>query len=226
MKKYKVIGILGGMGPESTACLYLKIIKIFQEKYRAVYDSDFPEMIILNVPIPDVVENPKKRNKTKKMLITAVRKIERSGADFIAIPCNTVTSYISEMQNAITIPLLNIVEETKKIIESDGLKKVGLLATELTIKNKIYEEDDKIEIVTVGESSQKIITQIIMNILQGKKDEKDKIQLSKYIAELQCLGAEKIILGCTDLPLLIKNDERCIDTIKILADAVVREATK
>ncbi|HZX10852.1 MAG TPA: aspartate/glutamate racemase family protein, partial [Acidobacteriota bacterium] len=99
MTKYKKIGILGGMGPEATADFYLRIIRIFQKKYGAIYDSDFPEILIINLPIPDVVENPKEEDKVREMLINAVKKLEKSGADFIAIPCNTVTYYISEMKN-------------------------------------------------------------------------------------------------------------------------------
>ena len=78
MSKYKTIGILGGMGPEATAGLYLRIIQLFQQKYGAIYDSDFPEIIIVNLPIPDVVENADEQNLVKEMLIQGVSKLEKA----------------------------------------------------------------------------------------------------------------------------------------------------
>ena len=140
MSKYKTIGILGGMGPEATADLYLHIIQLFQQKYGAIYDSDFPEIIIVNLPIPDVVENANEQNIVKEMLIEGVKKLEKAGADFVAIPCNTVTYYIKEMQSAVSIPIINILQETTNAIIKSGIEKVGLLGTETTIKNRIYDD--------------------------------------------------------------------------------------
>ena len=86
----KTIGIIGGMGPEATALFYKKIIRIFQNYYSAKYDSDYPKIIIYNVPIPDVVENCTQEEIIKSMLISASKKLESIGADYIVIPCNTV----------------------------------------------------------------------------------------------------------------------------------------
>ena len=83
----KSIGILGGMGPEATAELYLRIIRIFQVRYGAKYDSDFPEIIIINVPIPDVVEDVTQEQKVKEMLLESVRKLQTAGVDIIARVC-------------------------------------------------------------------------------------------------------------------------------------------
>ena len=84
------IGIIGGMGPEATINLYERIIKIFQKKYNAKYDSDFPEMYICNLPIPDIVENIEKINTIIEMMRMASKNLEKIGMDFIAIPCNTI----------------------------------------------------------------------------------------------------------------------------------------
>jgi len=227
MSKYKTVGILGGMGPEATADLYLRIIKIFQQRYGAIYDADFPEMIIINLPIPDVVENPEKENKIKEMLIDSVKRLERAGADFIVIPCNTVTYYLSEMQKAVSIPILNIIQQTANEVKRRDFKKVGLLGTEMTIRSNIYRKVIKdIELITLNEFEQKETTRVILNILAGKKNLEDRELLSKFIEKLQRLGAEKVILGCTDLPLIIKNNNEVLDTLQILAEATVREAIK
>lgn len=227
MPKYKTIGILGGMGPEATAYLYLRIIQFFQKEYGAIYDCDFPEIIIVNLPIPDVVEHPNEENKVREMLVTAVKKLERFGADFIAIPCNTVTYYFSEMQNAVSIPIINIIKETTNEVLKSGIKKVGLLGTEMTIRSNIYSNVLKnIQILTLNKTEQKETTKIILNILAGRKLDKDREKLIQFIQKLKDLGAEKVILGCTELPLAIKSNPDVLDTLEILAKSTVERATK
>ena len=227
MSRYKTIGILGGMGPEATADLYLRIIRLFQKEYAAVYDSDFPEIIILNLPIPDVVENSNEQAEVKEMLVKGLRKLEKAGADFVAIPCNTVTYYIKEMQSAVSIPIINILQETANAIMKSGIRKVGLLGTETTIKSKIYDNVLKdFQILTLGKPEQIETTKIIMNILAGKKNLEDKKKLLDFVQKLKYMGAEKVILGCTELPLLIKENDEVFDTLEILAKSVIKRATQ
>ena len=227
MSKYKTIGILGGMGPEATADLYLRIIKLFQQKYGAIYDSDFPEIIIVNLPIPDVVENINEQNKVKEMLIKGVKKLEKAGVDFIAIPCNTVTYYIKEMQEAISIPIINLLQETANEVIINSIKKVGLLGTETTIKSKIYNQVLKnIQIITLERPDQRETTKIIMNILAGKKKIEDQEKLLKFTQKLKRKGTKKIILGCTELPLLVKENKDVIDTLEILTKSIIKKTIK
>jgi len=210
------------MGPEATADLYLRIIRIFQKEYGAVLDSDFPEIIILNLPIPDIVDNLVEETTIKTMLIEGVKKLQKAGSDFIAIPCNTVMDYLPEMQKAVKIPILNIIQETIDEIKSKNLKKIGLLATETTIRKKLYQKVlNPVKIEVLNQKNQKKTTKIIMNILSGDKNKIDKTLLNTYIDELINKGAEKVILGCTELPLLINNNKKTIDTLDILARAVV-----
>ena len=227
MIKYKTIGILGGMGPEATAELYLRIIRFFQQKYGAIYDSDFPEIIIVSLPILDVVENSDEQSKVKEMLIGGVQKLEKVGADFVAIPCNTVTYYIKEMQDAVSIPIINVLQETANEVIRSGVKKIGLLGTETAIKSKIYADVlANVQIYTLNEAEQKATTKIIINILTGKKSKEDRQKLTEFIQRLKNLGAEKVILGCTELPLLIRKNDDVFDTLEILLKSAVERATK
>ena len=227
MNRYKKIGILGGMGPEATADFYFRIIKLFQQKYGAIYDSDFPEIIIVNLPIPDVVENSDEQSKVKDMLIDAVKKLEKAGANFVAIPCNTVTYCIKEMQDVVSIPIINILQETANEVIRSEVKKVGLLGTETTIKSKIYTNVLKdLQILTLDETEQRETTKIIMNILAGRKTPEDKKKLLEFVQKLKNLGAEKVILGCTELPLLMRENDDIFDTLEILAKSTVERATK
>ena len=223
MKRYKTIGILGGMGPEATAELYLRIIRIFQQECQAKYDNDFPEIVILNLPLHDVVENPKEERVVERMLVAGVKKLETAGAEFVAIPCNTVTYFLSAMQEAVSIPILIILEETVKEVQKLGIGKVGIVGTEMTISKNIYGKVlENVKLITPSVAEQKAITGIIMNILAGNKCRDDQQRLEKITKDLKSQGAEKVILGCTELPLLIDGDD-FLNTTKILAKAVVKK---
>ncbi len=113
--KHKTIGVLGGMGPEASANLYSKIIKYAQYKYNAVQDFDYPPIIIYSLPLFGFDETGIVDEKlVKQQLIDGVKKLESAGCDLIIIGCNTVHIFYDEMQAAIKIPILNIVEGTKK----------------------------------------------------------------------------------------------------------------
>jgi aspartate racemase len=230
MDKKKVIGILGGMGPEATADLYMRIVRICQEKYKAKYDSDYPQMIINSIPLPDVVE-AEKTDGIYPYLASGVKTLENAGADFIVIACNTVQFLVPRLRKEVSIPIIGIPEETLKVAKSFGFKKLGLLATKNTIRMKIFDEEArklKISILTPTSEQQNRITEIIMNILSGNKSEEDKLALEKIIDDLISKGAEAIILGCTELPLIInQNNYRkvpLLDTTEILAQVAVKEA--
>lgn len=222
----KIIGILGGMGPESTAMFYQSVIQQCQKQYGAQYDEDYPEIFIYNLPIPDVVEGIKNPSKILPPLIKGVKKLELIGVDLIVIPCNTVQYFYDNIKNSISVPLLNIVEETAKKIRSKNYKKVGLLATITTIENKIYERIlNKFGIETIVPEEQNRVTKIILNILAGKKLESDKLELKKIIKKMEQNGAEAIILGCTDIPALLTQKDVNIDlfdSTEILAEATIR----
>ncbi|MBI5390996.1 amino acid racemase [Candidatus Woesearchaeota archaeon] len=224
-KPYKTIGILGGMGPEATADLYLRIIRIFQQEYAAVYDDEFPEIIIWNLPIPDVVENPQQAEKVRAMLIATVKKMEEAGAALIGIPCNSVMAYLDEMRAAASIPVLSIPEEVAKEVQQKGCTTVGVLGTMMTINSGVYSTAlENAAIVTPDKEQQELLTRIILNILAGKKNKTDKDFLNVMIAGFQRQGAEQVILGCTELPLLIEEKEGIIDTLSVLARAIVRSS--
>ncbi|MCK4589041.1 MAG: amino acid racemase [Nanoarchaeota archaeon] len=226
----KTIGILGGMGPEATADLYMEIVKIFQKKYGAKFDKDFPPFFIYSLPIPDVVEELENEQLLVPLLAKGVKKLESAGVDFISIACNTVQYYLPQMRQAVKIPILSIPDETARITKKRNYSKVGLLATDLTIKTRIFDEacqKSNIKLIKPNQEQQIILTKVIMNALAGQKSEQDLEQLKTIIKAMKNQGAEAIILGCTDLPLIIQQKDselKLLDTTKILAQAAVRES--
>lgn len=226
----KIVGVLGGMGPESTAIFYHAVIKQCQKEYGAQYDEDYPEIFIYNLPIPNIVEGLNKPDETLDMLIKGTKKIESIGVDFIVMPCNTAHYFYSIMAKSISAPFICIFHATAKKIKISGLKKVGFLATETTIKYKSFHNDfekNGIELIIPDQVGQDKLTQIILNILAGKKLDKDKRDMKIIIEKMKQSGAEAVVLACTDLPILLKQDDVDIpvfDTVEILAEATVQYA--
>src|SRR3989344_2440720 len=225
--KYKTIGILGGMGPEATADLYMKIIRSFQVKFGAKYDSDFPPIVVYSLPLPDVVEEKGTEQKIIETLVFGVRKLQQAGANFIVIPCNTVHIWMKEMRESVQIPILSIAEEVCRFLKSKSYTKVGLLSTGLTNRKRVFDrecEESNVELLKTTEAEQQKETQIIMAVLEGKVPDKEELQL--IFTRFSRQKAQAIILGCTDLPLIVTQDDsdiEIIDTTQVLAKAAVRE---
>ncbi|OGJ65843.1 hypothetical protein A3F36_05235 [Candidatus Peribacteria bacterium RIFCSPHIGHO2_12_FULL_55_11] len=229
MKK-KIIGVLGGMGPESTAIFYHALIQRCQKQYGAQYDQDYPEIFIYNLPIPDIVEGLEKPEETLAQLIKGAQKINTIGVDFMVMPCNTAHYFYPGMAKSVSIPFICIFLATAKKIKIKGYKKVGFLATETTIKYKSFEKDfekNNIELILPNQNDQESLTKIIMNILAGHKLDADKNQLKRIIEHLKAKGAEAVVLACTDLPILFKQEDidiEVFDTVEILAEATIQYA--
>lgn len=225
--KWKAIGILGGMGPEATSDLYLKIIRIFQTRYGARDDTDYPKMFVYNLPLPDIVQ---KASNVQPILESALETLRQAGSDFVVIPCNTADCILKAKESENKVPIISIVEETARFVKLRKYRKVGLLSTLLTVKTGVYSKalnESGVQLINSNKSEQEILTQIILNILGGNKNSGDVASMGDIIRRMARDGAEAVILGCTELPLLMTKGTACvelIDTISILAEAAVREA--
>ena len=130
-----------------------------------------------------------------------------------------------EVRKAVLIPVLSLPEEVAKFVVKKGFSKVGLLGTEMTIRTNIYGTAlGRVELVVPSPEKREGITSILMNILSGKKLEEDRCTGMDFVNELKSQGAEAVILGCTELPLLINGRDYIIDTIELLAEVVVQQA--
>ncbi|MBI2675641.1 MAG: amino acid racemase [Candidatus Aenigmarchaeota archaeon] len=227
----KTIGIIGGMGPEATARFYMEIIRLFQRKYAATNDSDYPKMFICNLPIPDVLYDLENEVGVREMLLTAARKLESCSCEFIAIPCNSVQVFIKDLRSSVGIPVINIVEETARFLKDRNFAKVGIMGTETTVRSRLYEqalEPFGISSVPVTTLEQKDISGIIESTMAGRRSMAD-VEIIASIAKRMCTeGAQCIVLGCTELPLLdlCMPEIQFIDTIKVLAQVTVNRATE
>lgn len=223
------IGILGGMGPESTADIYLRMIRYCQEKYNARLDEEFPPIIIYNMPISDVVEKEYDKN-TLKELEVGIKKLVNAGSDFLFIACNTMQKFVPELRKKTPVEILSIVEESLEYAKEKGYKKLGLMATKNTVNSNVYQKifkKNKLEIVAPEENEQACITKVILEIMSGKKSNKMLNGLIEITQELRKKGADAIILGCTDLPLILNEENTGIgflNTSQIIAESAIKKS--
>ena len=223
----KTVGIIGGMGTLATIDLFNKIVLETNAKSD---DEHLHILIDNNAQIPDRTnfilgngENPTNE------LIKSAKNLEKIGADFLAIPCNTAHYFYDFINDSVDIEVINMIEETAKIIKESKVSKVVLLATTGTIKAKVYDNIFKsynIEIVKPNDFKQNIIMNFIYNIKKGKSDinKEEIIKTFNYFKEENLYN---IILGCTELPIGVKMlgiEENFIDPTKILAKACVKKA--
>jgi len=226
----KIIGILGGMGPEATIDLFYKIIKFTP----AEKDQDHLRIIIDNNPkIPDrTAAILGKGEDPLPALQETAQNLEKAGVNFIVIPCNTAHYFLSSIQESVNIPVLNMIEETAKETKKriPQIKKVGLLASIGVYKSKIYHQHFKkfnIEVISPQEKDKEEIIKVIYTIKAGDLSKRVKKNILKIVQKLIDKGAEAIIAGCTEIPLVLKEGDisvPLIDPTQILAGIAVQKA--
>lgn len=229
----KTLGILGGVGPETTSKIYLSVIRHIRKNGGEKY----PPIMIYNLPFPFAIENEviAQGINSEKMipyLVSGAKILEKSGVDFGILPCNTLHKYIGEIRSAVKFPFLSIVEETVLTLKNMKVKSAGILATQTTIDSRIYEvglRNSGIDLIYPSCDEQATINNIIINLLKGTKSESQKEKIETVCSSLHKRGADVILLACTDLQLITSNmqvEAPIVDTTEILMLASVHEMTK
>lgn len=228
---HKTLGIIGGMGPEATVDLMLRVIKATP----AMDDQDHIRMLVDNNPkVPSRIkalldgmgENP------APILISMASKLAEWGADFLAIPCNTAHYYLREIQEAVSVPVLNMIELTcdRIVRERPNIRRVGLLASTAVIRTALYRNafaKHGVELIHPPEASQIKVLSVIRAIKAGKSSEISLDLLLRASTELTDRGAEAIVIACTELSVIAKELHLPIgtyDSAQVLAEAIVAEA--
>lgn len=224
----KLIGVIGGIGAVASANLYQKMINYMQEKYGAVYDSEYPPMLIYNLSMEGFDETGiRDAFSVESQLIDACKKLESTGAELLIIACNTVHCFYDSLVKNLSIPILNIIDETASVVRSDGVSKAGLICSQSTRELCLYQPRFNkvgIDIVEMSDEQQEIVNDVIEVVMAGKQGQNEIINLKDIIRDLAKQGAEAIILGCTETPLAINQvhtDIKLYDTIGIIIQAAV-----
>jgi len=232
----KIIGILGGMGPEATIDLFTKIVK----GTKAKKDQDHLRIMIDNNPkIPDrTLAIQRKGPSPLTQLIRSAKLLENAGADFIVIPCVTAHHFFEPLQKRVKIPFLHLVEETVKYIQTrlKGIRKIGLIATTGTIQTGLFQKAFSNHVIELILPTPEVQKKWVMEAIYGKKgikvigpSENSKRLILKASESLIKQGAQAIIAGCTEIPLVLKEGDLSvpvIDPISILARAAIAKAQR
>lgn len=229
----KTIGILGGMGPEATAYMYSLIIKRTQVKK----DQDHIRIFISNNPeTPPRTEAILHQGPSPvPFLIEGIQRLKNAGADFVIMPCVTAHYFLPEVFAQIDIPFLSLIDEAVDWAKENipGLKKVGLLSSTGTQVSKLFQnkfEEAGIDVMTPEEKDQQKVMSAIFGtggIKAGFSSGSSKDDIIRAAQKLITGGAEAIIAGCTELPLVLKASDISVPLIEpmdILARKSILEA--
>ena len=219
----KTLGILGGLGPLATVYFMDMIVKMTEAKK----DQDHISMIVLNhAAIPDRTDFILDASKPNPlpMMVEDAKKLQAAGSDYVVMPCNTAHFFYEQIQNNITIPMLNIIEETVIFAkERAGVKKLGILATKGTISAGSYQrmcEKYGIEWAVPSLQDEQSLMNIIYNQVKAGK-EINITEFLKIIENMKADGCDAVALGCTELSVINKdfalNREDIVDSLEVLA---------
>ena len=223
----KSIGIIGGMGPDATVDLFKKII----QSTSATCDQEHIRVVIDNNPkIPDRQKAIFENTADPAPAITATaQNLERAGADLLLIACNSAHYYFDAANESVSIPVLNIMTETATFCHLlfPTLKVYGLLAGSSTAKLGLYAkafEKNSSRILVPTPKDQDKVLECIYAVKAGKPTANIKHRLLEVVETLKHTGAEAIILGCTEIPIVLKDGDHMlafIDATDVLAKAAV-----
>lgn len=222
----KKIGIIGGVGPQSTNFIYEKIIQFSQSKYNAKNNADYPRLVIESVPVPDFISNKNNIEKAKQMLINATKSLSDSGATRLCIGSNTVHILLEELNKYTKVPFLSMIKLVVNKCVKNRFKKVGVLGTPVLITSGLYTkelEKNGIEAINPNNEQMKIIENIIRDVIAGRKDSNHKNSYIGVLNDFFSKGCESIILGCTELPLAVDYapfENKTISSDEVLAEGI------
>lgn len=227
---YKKIGIIGGLSPESTVSYYLHITRSYCQRFG---DDGYPEIIIYSVNLENYHQwrSAGRWDLIAKDMINAARKLEAAGADFGVIATNTMHKVFDEVQGAVALPFIHLIDVTAAEINRRGLTTVGLLGTEQTMRDGFYQERlarHRIETIAPSPEDQATVHRVIIrDLVRGRFPEEAKRQYLSVIRRLEQAGAQGVVLGCTEIPLLVKQQD-CVlplfDTATLHAEEALRRA--
>jgi len=229
----KTIGLIGGMSWESSLVYYRLINETVKERLGGLHSA---KCIMFSVDFAEIepLQHKSKWDEAAEKMIEAARHVEHGGADFLVLCTNTMHKTAGDIEKHVTIPLLHIADATAQRINAEGLTKVGLLGTRFTMEDDFYKgrliDKHGMEVVIPSEEDRLDVHQIIYDELcLGQVKQESKERYCRIMGNLVRQGAQGIILGCTEIGLLV-GAEDCVvpifDTTKIHAEAAVEFAIR
>jgi aspartate racemase len=228
----KTIGLLGGMSWESTLGYYRAINEGVRQKLGGLHSAQIAMVSVDFAPI-EQLQHADDWTGTAEILGDAARGVEAAGADFLLICTNTMHRVVPQIEAAIRIPVLHIADATAEVLLADGVGTVGLLGTAFTMEQAFYRgrlaERYGLEVLVPHTADRDLVHRVIYEELcQGRVEPGSKAEYLRIVASLAARGAEVVILGCTEIGMLIgqrDTEVRLLDTTLIHAQKAVELAT-
>lgn len=227
----KTIGLLGGMSWESTALYYKQINEEIKKRLGSLHSA---KVVIYSVDFDEIekLQHSGDWDKTAEILADTSKNIQNANADFLLICTNTMHKVAPNIQEKIDIPIVHIADATAKVLQKDRISKVGLLGTAFTMEEDFYKnritDNFGIDVITPNKEDIKIIHKIIYEELcLGVINDNSRKEYLRIIEDLNSNGAQGIILGCTEICMLIKEEHtntKLYDTTTIHANEAVNKA--
>lgn len=227
----KIIGLIGGMSWESSAEYYRIINERVRERLGGLHSArclmwsfDFAQV--------EALQHTGRWDAATELMIDAAQRLERGGADFVMICTNTMHKMAGEVEGAIGIPLLHIADPTAQRIRADGYTRIGLIGTAFTMEQDFYKgrltDRHGLEVLVPEDADRALVHRIIYEeLVQGRIEPVSREAYRGVIARLIERGAQAIILGCTEIMLLVSAEDSAVplyDTTTIHAEAAVEQA--
>ncbi|PFH08547.1 aspartate racemase [Collimonas sp. PA-H2] len=229
----KTIGLIGGMSWESSA-EYYRLINQGVKARLGAHNNAKSLMVTVNFQEIEEMQRAGHWHAAGNLLASAARQLASGGADFIVLCTNTMHKLAAAIDSAVTIPLLHIADATGTAIQRAGIKRVGLLGTRFTMEQDFYKgrlrEKFGLDVITPDEADRlRVHTIIYDELCHGRINESDRREYQRIIASFQADGAEGVVLGCTEIMLLIKSSDVSLpifDTTQLHCDAAIDAALK
>lgn len=228
----KTIGVIGGMSWESTQTYYRLLNEQVRERLGGLHSA---KVILNSVDFAEIepLQHQGDWQGTADILVKAAQSLEAAGADFFLIGTNTMHKVAPEVQKAVKIPLLHIVDATAEALKADGITTVGLLGTKFTMEQAFYRErleGQGLKVLIPSETQRNAVHEVIFKELcLGVTKPASKRAYLDIISDLHWQGAQAVILGCTEIGMLIKPTDTKVplyDTTELHANAAVTYALK
>jgi aspartate racemase len=227
----KTIGLIGGMSWESTAHYYALLNRLTKERLGGHHSA---KILLYSIDFDELAKQQfaEKWDEATEMMVDAAQRLERGGADFILIGANTMHIAAEAVEQSVSIPLLHIADAAGERIVARNIHHVGLLGTAFTMEREFYRNrlHDRFALqVTIPHADQRQTIQDIIycELVRGIVSPQAKAKLREIIADLAARGAEGILLGCTELMMIVEPTDSPIplfDTTTIHSEAAVDRA--
>lgn len=221
----KTLGILGGMGPSASIRFYEHVIALSRSRHGARANGDYPHLLLSNLPVPDLIGGLEGEKIAVSMLRTEMQRLADAGAQTLVLACNTMHLFADACAEGCGAEFLSMVDLVVRRVAIDGRKTVGVLGSPTTLRSPLYRaplERKGLAVLIPSTGDVPRLERLIRRVIAGECGKREQEALRRQVLALKSRGAEAVILGCTELPLVAETMRLPLpiyDSLRVLAEA-------